>query len=82
MGKVNKHIINFPSLLEDSNEIKFRREKMELYIIKQNRIQIKEHMIKGYKEMSQINISLSEIGLAEDIRELNIYETNLTGCEK
>lgn len=82
MGKANKNIINFPSLLEDNNEIKFRRETMELYTIKQKKIQIKKDMMKGYKEMSQINIRLSEIGLAEDMRQLNIYETNLTGCEK
>ena len=33
--------------------------------------------IKGYLEVSQINITLSEIGLAEDINDLVGYENGL-----
>lgn len=33
----------------------------------------------GYDEMSQINLSLSEIGLEDDMTDLHKYETRLTG---
>lgn len=92
MADTKKIIINLPhSLLEEvdslvsvekNNRSEFIKEAMELYVIEQRRLRVKENMKQGYQEMSQINIRLSEIGLAEDIRELNVYETKLTGCEK
>lgn len=65
---------------EDTNE--FIKQAMKLYVTEKTRNKIKEHMKQGYLEMSQINVALSELGLAQDIRELRIYETKLTGCEK
>lgn len=35
----------------------------------------------GYCEMSQINLTLAEMGLEEDMSDLVIYESKL-GCEK
>lgn len=92
MADTKKIIVNLPnSLLEEvddlastekNNRSEFIKQAMEVYVREQRRLQIKENMKKGYLEMSQINIKLSEMGLAEDIRELCVYETNLTGCEK
>ncbi len=72
MAEKHEYIINLPISIEEEN--KFIKQAMKLYK--------KEHMKQGYLEMSQINIYLSEMGLAEDIRQLDLYETNLTGCEK
>ncbi len=92
MADTKKIIVNLPNSLleevddlvsiEENNRSEFIKQATELYIREQRRIKIKENMKQGYLEMSQININLSEMGLAEDIRELYVYETNLTGCEK
>lgn len=39
-----------------------------------------EKLKEGYKEMSQTNLSLSEIGFEEDVMDLYEYEAKL-GCE-
>lgn len=90
MADIKKIIIKLPTILinkvddlvviEEDNKSEIIKEAMEIYIVEQRKIQIREDMKKGYLEMSQINIKLSEMGLAEDIRELCVYETNLTGC--
>ena len=92
MDDTKRIIIKLPnSLLEEvdnlvfinkNNRNEFIKRAMKLYIREQRMIEIKETMKQGYLEMSQININLSEMGLTEDMRELNVYETNLTGCEK
>ncbi|KNF09183.1 hypothetical protein CLPU_4c02290 [Gottschalkia purinilytica] len=92
MAETKRIIISLPnSLLEEvdgivsiekKNRSEFIREAMKLYLRERKKIQIKERMKSGYREMSQINMALAELGLAEDIRELGIYEATLTGCEK
>jgi CopG family transcriptional regulator/antitoxin EndoAI len=37
---------------------------------------------KGYDEMSQINLTLAEIGLEHDMKDLHKYEIRLTGRDK
>jgi CopG family transcriptional regulator/antitoxin EndoAI len=32
--------------------------------------------------MSKINLSIAEIGMEQDMRELYVYEAKLTGCEQ
>lgn len=92
MAETKRIMISLPnSLLEEvdgivSNEKKnrseFIREAMKLYLRERKKIQIREKMKNGYLEMSQINISLAEVGMEEDIRELFTYEATLTGREK
>lgn len=41
-----------------------------------------EIMIKGYVEMSKINIIMCETGFNTDAREFFIYERNLKGCDR
>lgn len=40
-----------------------------------------DNLKSGYKEMSQINLTLAEMGLEQDIKDLNTYEAKL-GCGK
>lgn len=90
MADTRKFIVKLPNNLieradnllpiEKNNKSELIKEAMEFYIREQRKIQMREDMKKGYLEMSQINIKLSEMGLAEDIKELCVYETNLTGC--
>lgn len=40
-----------------------------------------EKLKRGYYEMSQINLTLAEMGLEQDMMDLCSYETKL-GCEK
>ncbi|MBC8589735.1 hypothetical protein [Wansuia hejianensis] len=42
---------------------------------------IHENLRDGYKEMGQINLSLSEVGLEQDIIDLYSYESMLLGRE-
>jgi CopG family transcriptional regulator/antitoxin EndoAI len=41
---------------------------------------IYERLKNGYCEMSQINLTLAEMGLEQDMFDLNMYEARL-GCE-
>jgi len=92
MAETKRIMISLPnSLLEEvdgivsiekKNRSEFIREAMKLYLRERKKIQIKEKMKSGYREMSQINLNLAEMGLDEDIRELFTYEVKLTGCEK
>ena len=92
MADTKRILIKLPnSLLEEVDDLvsidkknrnEFIKQAMQLYVREQKIMKIKENMKQGYLEMSQININLSEMGLTEDMRELNVYETNLTGCEK
>lgn len=92
MAETKRIMISLPnSLLEEvdfivSNEKKnrseFIREAMKLYIREKRKVEVSENMKNGYKEMSQINSSLAEVGFDQDMRELFVYEAKLTGCEK
>jgi len=91
MAETKRIMISLPdSLLEEidgivsierKNRSEFIREAMKLYIRERQKIQIREKMKCGYKEMGHINLTLSEIGLEEDLKELSYYEVKLTGCE-
>ena len=43
---------------------------------------IYENFKNGYKEMSQINLTLAEFGLEDDMTDLHKYEIRLTGREQ
>lgn len=43
---------------------------------------IYENFKNGYYEMSQINLTLAEIGLEHDMTDLHKYEIRLTGRDK
>lgn len=91
MAETKRIMISLPNSLlkevdglltvENKNRSEFIREAMRLYIRERKKIQMGERMKKGYEEMSQINLTLAEIGLEEDMRELDKYEVKLTRCE-
>ncbi|NLN14645.1 MAG: CopG family transcriptional regulator [Tissierellia bacterium] len=43
---------------------------------------VNENLKKGYNEMSQINLTLAEIGLEDDMTDLHMYEKRLTGRDQ
>lgn len=91
MAETKRIMISLPnSLLEEVDDIvsmesknrsEFIREAMKLYLRERKKIQIKEEMKSGYREMSQINLFLAEIGVEEDLNELINYENRLMGRE-
>lgn len=68
--------------MESKNRSEFIREAMKLYLRERKKIQLKEVMKNGYREMSQINLYFAEMGLEEDYNELINYENRLTGREE
>lgn len=56
-------------------------DSVRLYLIKRWHNSIYDGLKSGYKEMSQINLTLAEMGLEQDVEDLITYETKL-GCGK
>jgi CopG family transcriptional regulator/antitoxin EndoAI len=52
---------------ENSNREDFAKAAFQFYITQKKKIDIKESMIKGYKEMGQINLSLAELGMTNEV---------------
>ncbi len=50
--------------------------------MKKRKVEVSERLKDGYLEMSKINLNFAEMGLSQDMEELNIYEVRLTRCEK
>ncbi len=74
--------VDFIVSMEKKNRSEFVKEAMKLYIREKRRLEVSQRLKDGYVEMSKINLALAEIGFEQDMVELNIYETKLTGCEK
>ena len=53
--------------MENSNREDFAKAAFQFYITQKRRIDVKESMIKGYKEMGQINLSLAELGMTNEV---------------
>lgn len=74
--------VDFIVSMEKKNRSEFIKEAMKLYIREKRRMEICEELKNGYKEMSQINLTLAEMGIEQDMVELDNYEAKLTGSEK
>lgn len=74
--------VDFIVAMEKKNRSEFIKEAMKLYIREKRKVEVYEQLKYGYVEMSKINLTLAEMGLEQDIVELNAYEAKLTGCEK
>ena len=74
--------VDFIVSMEKKNRSEFVKEAIKLYIREKRRLEVSQRLKDGYVEMSKINLALAEIGFEQDMVELNIYETKLTGCEK
>jgi CopG family transcriptional regulator/antitoxin EndoAI len=53
--------------LENSNREDFAKEAFQFYITQKKKSDLKESMIKGYKEMGQINLTLAELGMTNEV---------------
>lgn len=74
--------VDFIVSMEKKNRSEFVKEAMKFYLREKRRLEVSEKLKDGYLEMSNINLALAEIGFDQDMKELNMYEINLTGCEK
>ncbi|NLY77569.1 MAG: ribbon-helix-helix protein, CopG family [Tissierellia bacterium] len=74
--------VDFIVSMEKKNRSEFVKEAMKFYLREKRRMEVSERLKDGYLEMSKINAALAEIGLEQDVKELCMYEINLTGCEK
>ena len=63
-----------------NNKTDLEMETLLLYLKEKWNRDIYERLRSGYCEMSQINATLAEIGFAEDMLDLEMYEARL-GCE-
>jgi CopG family transcriptional regulator/antitoxin EndoAI len=66
---------------ECNNRSEFIRNAMRFYLTEIKRTTVIEKMKSGYLEMSEINITLAEIGLTADNETIIGYETRLAECE-
>jgi CopG family transcriptional regulator/antitoxin EndoAI len=55
-------------------------ESIILYFQEKWNRDIYERLKSGYSEMSQINLALAELGMEQDMSDLDMYEARL-GCE-
>lgn len=74
--------VDFIVSMEEKNRNEFIKEAMKLYIRERRKLEVSQKLKDGYVEMSKINLSFAEMGLGQDMEELDIYEVKLTGCEK
>ncbi len=63
--------------MEYNNRSDFVVEAMKAFINEKKKLEIIERLKEGYREMSQINLALAEMGLEQDIVDLAIYEASL-----
>ncbi len=49
--------------------------------MKKRKVEVSERLKDGYLEMSQINLTLAEVGFEQDMMELNVYEARLMGVK-
>lgn len=52
--------------MENTNREDFAKAAFQFYLTQKKKMDLKEHMIKGYKEMAQINLTLAELGMTND----------------
>ena len=91
MAECKRIVISLPdSLLEEvdsmicteqCNRSEFVRKAMKFYLEEIKRIDFIESMKKGYLEMTEINITLAEVGLTADQESICNYESRLAECE-
>ena len=53
--------------MENSNREDFAKAAFQFYITQKKKLNLKETMINGYKEMGRINLSLAELGMTDEI---------------
>lgn len=87
MSNLKKIIVSLPESLleqaklimedEEKNRSELIREALALYLAEREKKRIRNALVEGYKEMSILNLNLSEEGLEANLEDLNQYERNL-----
>ena len=87
MAELRKILISLPDnllkevdtivSLEKINRSELVREAMKLYLKERRKIEMRDKMKNGYKEMSEINIKLAEIFFEVDSEQQQKYEERL-----
>ena len=67
--------------MENSNRADFAKAAFQFYITQKKKIDIKESMMKGYKEMGQINLSLAELGMTNEVSSQDNIEEKIAQGE-
>lgn len=68
--------------LEKRNRSEFIREAMKAYLRERKRMEMRESMKNGYKDMAAINLIYAEMGMDVDLSCLEKYEAELAAeCE-
>lgn len=91
LSQLKKVLITVPdSLLEQvdlmaksekTNRSEFVREAMKLYLKSKKHAEYEEQMKKGYREMGDINLSISEMYFDVENEQFSEYEEKLAECE-
>ncbi len=66
---------------EKTNRSEFVREAMKLYIKEKKRISLRTQMEKGYQEMAEINLAVSEMYFDAENEAFSALEEKLAECE-
>ena len=66
---------------EKTNRSEFVREAMKLYIKEKKRISLRTQMEKGYQEMAEINLAVSEMYFEAENEAFSALEEKLAECE-
>lgn len=53
--------------MENTNREDFAKEAFEYYISQKKKLNAKESMMRGYMEMAEINLSLAELGMTNEV---------------
>lgn len=68
--------------LEKRNRSEFIREAMKAYLRERKRMEMRESMKNGYKDMATLNLIYAEMGIDVDLNCLEKYEDELAAeCE-
>ncbi|MBE7027414.1 MAG: ribbon-helix-helix protein, CopG family [Ruminococcaceae bacterium] len=91
MSQLKKVLITVPeNLLKEADELvqsekmnrsEFVREAMKLYIKEKRRSHIRSQMEKGYQEMAEINLAVSEMYFEAENDAFSVIEEKLAECE-
>lgn len=91
MGEIRKVLISIPDNLlkeidiiiseEKINRSEFVRDAMKLYLREKRKVEMRDRLIKGYQEMSEINIKLTEVCIYADNDQQICYENRLGELE-
>jgi CopG family transcriptional regulator/antitoxin EndoAI len=92
LSELKKILISLPDNLlkevdsiasvEKINRSEFVRAAMKFYIREKRKIEMRDRMKKGYKDMAEINARLAEMCFEADNEQQQIYEERLKELER